>query len=58
MFFCATTAFVAFCAYYVRTHPLIFNESFWTHAHCIKGGGLSLVGYAGWAIEILWGAPK
>ena len=35
------------CFYYFKTHPLVFNESFLTHAHCIKGGGLSLDGYAG-----------
>ena len=35
-----------FCAVYVRTHPLVFNESFLTHAHCIVGGGLSLESYA------------
>ena len=32
--------------YYVKTHPLVFNESFLEHAHCIVGGGLSLDGYA------------
>lgn len=31
---------------YVKTHPLVFNESFLTHAHCIVGGGLSLDSYA------------
>ncbi len=31
---------------YVKTHPLVFNESLWGHAHCIKGGGLSLLTYA------------
>lgn len=31
---------------YVRTHPLVFNESFWGHAHCIVGGGLALGLYA------------
>jgi hypothetical protein len=46
MFFCAAVAVVGFCAYYVPTHPLVFNESFFEHAHCIKGGGLSLQGYA------------
>src|ERR1035441_290745 len=30
-------------AIYVRTHPLIFNESFSGHAHCIAGTGLSLL---------------
>jgi hypothetical protein len=35
------------CTFYVRTHPLVFNESFWGHAHCIVGGGLSLRVYAG-----------
>src|SRR5204863_4770854 len=39
-------AVVAFFSVYVRTHLLVFNESFWTHAHCIKGGGLGLEGYA------------
>ena len=34
------------CAIYVRTHPLIFNESFAGHAHCISGTGLSLLTYA------------
>jgi hypothetical protein len=34
------------CGFYVWTHPQVFNESFWGHAHCMKGGGLSLVGYA------------
>jgi hypothetical protein len=37
---------VAGCAVYVHSHPLIFNESFWGHAHCIKGGGLALETYA------------
>jgi len=32
--------------FYVKTHPLVFNESFWGHAHCIVGGGLSLDSYA------------
>jgi hypothetical protein len=31
---------------YVRSHPLVFNESFWSHAHCIKAGALGLLGYA------------
>ena len=33
--------------YYVRTHPLVFNESFWDHAHCIKQAGMSLLMYGG-----------
>ena len=45
-FFCATAAVAGFCTYYVRTHPLVFNESFLEHAHCMKGGGLSLMSYA------------
>jgi hypothetical protein len=32
--------------HYVKTHPLVFNESFWGHEHCIKGIGLSLQLYA------------
>ena len=43
---CATTVIGLFCLVYVRTHPLIFNESFLEHAHCIVGGGLSLESYA------------
>src|SRR5438045_8719271 len=35
-----------FCVYYVKTHPLVFNESFFGHAHCIVGGGMSLRTYA------------
>jgi hypothetical protein len=31
---------------YVRAHPLVFNESFWQHAHCIKIAGLELRRYA------------
>ena len=37
---------VAGCAIYIHTHPLVFNESFWGHAHCIKGSGLALETYA------------
>jgi hypothetical protein len=33
-------------AYYVHTHPLVFNESFLGHAHCLKAGGLALEAYA------------
>lgn len=40
----AMTMGMAFC--YVKAHPLIFNESFWTHAHCIAQTGLSLRLYA------------
>lgn len=39
-------ALVGACFAYVRTHPLVFNESFWEHAHCMTGGGLSLSSYA------------
>jgi hypothetical protein len=34
MFLCAAGVVAAFCTYYVRTHPLVFNESFFEHAHC------------------------
>lgn len=34
-------------AVYVHTHPLVFNESFWGHAHCIKIAGLTMHAYAG-----------
>jgi hypothetical protein len=36
----------AFCIYYVKAQPLVFNESFFTHAHCIVGGGMDLIMYA------------
>lgn len=39
-------AFVAFVAVYIRVRPLVFNDSFFGHAHCIKGGGLALAFYA------------
>lgn len=42
----AIAVVVGICVYYVRTHPLVFNESFWGHAHCIKGGGMHLKVYA------------
>jgi hypothetical protein len=31
---------------YVKSHPLVFNESFFEHAHCIFIGGTSLEDYA------------
>src|SRR5438093_6417202 len=34
------------CWIYVRTHPLVFNESFWQHAHCAKQVGMALRMYA------------
>jgi hypothetical protein len=34
------------CAAYVFTHPLVFNESFLSHAHCITFADLSFAGYA------------
>ena len=37
---------VGLCVLYVKAHPLVFNESFLEHAHCMKGGGLSLMAYA------------
>jgi hypothetical protein len=46
VFICACVAFAIFCAFYVRAHPPVFNESLWEHAHCIVGGGLSLEQYA------------
>src|SRR5712664_2178423 len=45
-FLCAAFVVGAICTFYVRTHPLVFNESFWGHAHCIVGGGQSLRLYA------------
>ena len=34
------------CAVYIRTHPLVFNESLLEHAHCIAQVGLGLNQYA------------
>lgn len=42
---CAIGA-IALCYCYVKSHPLVFNESFLSHAHCIKGAGLALIFYA------------
>jgi len=33
---CAAAALAGLCAWYVRAHPLVFNESFFGHAHCWK----------------------
>jgi hypothetical protein len=33
--------------FYVRSRPLVFNESFWGHAHCIPQAGVGLRQYAG-----------
>ena len=30
----------------VRTHPLVFNESMWGHAHCMPQATLSLLAYS------------
>jgi hypothetical protein len=40
--FCVLAAVVV----YVRTHPLVFNESWMEHAHCIVIAGLTLEDYA------------
>jgi hypothetical protein len=36
----------AFCVYYVKSHPLVFNESLWQHAHCMPQASMALVTYA------------
>src|SRR4051812_41091562 len=33
-------------AWYVKTHPLVFNESFWEHAHCMPQASGLLFSYA------------
>lgn len=43
---CIAAAAAAFSIHYIGRHPLVFNESFWGHAHCIKQAGASLVLYA------------
>lgn len=37
---------IACILFYTVTHPLVFNESLFDHAHCIKAGGLDLMNYA------------
>lgn len=41
-----TAIIIVLGVYYYRTHPLVFNESFFQHAHCIAGAGLSFRQYA------------
>jgi hypothetical protein len=36
----------AFAKRYKATHPIVFNESFWEHAHCLKQAGLEMSLYA------------
>jgi hypothetical protein len=35
-----------FCVFYIRAHPLVFNESVFTHAHCIVITGESMDSFA------------
>ena len=44
--FGSAIALVLFSIIYVRAHPLVFNESFFGHAHCMKSAGLGLESYA------------
>ena len=41
-----TIVIASACVYYVRSHPLVFNESLFGHAHCIAQTGLALHQYA------------
>jgi hypothetical protein len=41
-----TVAGVVFCAFYIRAHPMVFNESCFMHAHCIVITGLAFDSYA------------
>jgi hypothetical protein len=34
------------CVVYIRTHPLVFNESFFSHTHCMKQAIAALNQYA------------
>jgi hypothetical protein len=47
MMFGAAAVVVLFGIIYVRAHPLVFNESFFGHAHCMKSAGLGLESFAG-----------
>ena len=42
----AAIAVIAVGGIYIRAHPLVFNESFFGHAHCMKSAGLGLESYA------------
>jgi hypothetical protein len=44
--FACAAGVVLFSIIYVRAHPLVFNESFFGHAHCMKSAGLGLESYA------------
>lgn len=35
-----------FAVRYIRSHPLVFNESLWMHAHCMPQAGIALQLYA------------
>ena len=39
-------AAAVFAVWYVHLHPLVFNESFWEHAHCMPQAGLAFRTYA------------
>jgi hypothetical protein len=43
---CIAGGLATFSAYYIRTHPLVFNESFVGHAHCWRMAGGYLKQYA------------
>ena len=37
---------VVLAVWYVKSHPLVFNESLWQHAHCMPQAGLAFKTYA------------
>jgi hypothetical protein len=39
-------AAAALVVWYVKSHPLVFNESLWQHAHCMPQAGLAFRQYA------------
>src|SRR5512138_2925422 len=41
-----TSVCVLFAVRFIRSHPLVFNESLWEHAHCMPQVTLSLLTYA------------
>jgi hypothetical protein len=40
-------AAIAFGVYFAKSHPLVFNESLWQHAHCMPQAGSAFRLYAG-----------
>jgi hypothetical protein len=40
------TVVAVLAVWYIKSHPLVFNESLWEHAHCMPQAGLAFRTYA------------